>query len=266
MTVPLYALIARQSFRRYVAYRGAMLGGIVANTVFGIIKALIVTAIWRQRAVIGGYDLADVLTYTFVAQAMIGPMSILTNNLDIPSRVRSGDIGTDLFRPVDFQAYWLAQDLGRAAFSVVGRSVPPFITGALLFRVRVPLDPRVWAAFAVAVLLGALVSFALRYLAAMSAFWLLDEKGVTGFMNMLTMFFGGLTVPLVLFPGWLGDIATALPWASLIVVPVNVFLGKLSGAALGGAYLFEAAWAAGLLAAGRLVTMRARQRVVMQGG
>lgn len=261
-----YALVARQTFRRYVTYRGAMLGGMAANTVFGGIKAFIVTAIWRHKTVIGGYDLRDVLTYTFVAQALIGPMSILTNNLDIPARIRSGDIGTDLFRPVDFQGYWLAQDFGRAGFAIVGRSLVPFVAGALLFRVRVPTDPRVWAAFAGALALGMLVSFALRYLAAMSAFWLLDEKGVTGFMNMLTMFFGGLTMPLVLFPGWLGDVARALPWASVILVPVNVFLGKLSGAALVGAYAFEAAWAVALLALGRFVTTRARRRAVVQGG
>ncbi|GAA1956008.1 ABC transporter permease [Catenulispora subtropica] len=265
-TVPVYTLVARQSFRRYVTYRGAMLGGVVTNTAFGAVKALIVTAVWRQRTAIGGYDLADVLTYTFIAQALIGPMSLLTNNLDIPARVRSGDIGTDLFRPVDFQAYWLAQDIGRAAFTVVGRALPPFVVGALLFRLRVPADPRVWAAFLVAVVLGVFVSFALRYLAAMSAFWLLDEKGITGFMNMLTMFFGGLTVPVVLFPGWLGSLARMLPWASVILVPVNTLLGKLSGASLLGAYLFEASWAVALLALGRLVTKRARHRLVVQGG
>ncbi|NUR62680.1 MAG: ABC transporter permease [Catenulispora sp.] len=261
-----YALVVRQTFRRFLTYRAAILGAVLANTVFGAVKAFIVTAVWRQRSVIGGYDLPDILTYTFVAQALIGPMSLLTNNLDIPARVRSGDIGTDLFRPVDFQGYWLSVDLGRAAFALLGRSLVPFAVGALLFRLRVPADPRVWAAFAVALTLGVLVSFSVRYLAAMSAFWLLDEKGVTGFVNMMTTFLGGLTVPLILFPGWLGEVARALPWASVVLVPVNVFLGKLSGAALAGAYAFEAAWAVALLALGRLVTARARQRVVVQGG
>jgi ABC-2 type transport system permease protein len=261
-----YALIARQAFRRYLTYRGAMIGGVAANTVFGIVKAFILTAVWRQRPSIGGYGLSDALTYVFVAQAMIGPMSILTNNLDIPARVRSGDIGIDLFRPLDFQAYWLANDLGRAAFGFVSRSALPFMVGALVFHLRVPADPRVWAAFLVAVALGVVVSFALRYLAAMSAFWLLDEKGVTGLATVLTSFLGGMIVPLVMFPGWLGQLARVLPWASLVQVPVDVFLGKRTGAALGGAYLFEIGWAVALLLAGRLVTRRARHRVVVQGG
>jgi ABC-2 type transport system permease protein len=264
--VLVYALIARQAFRRYLTYRGAIIGGVAANTVFGVVKAFILTAVWRQRPSIGGYDVSDALTYVFVAQAMIGPMSLLNNNLDIPARVRSGDIGTDLFRPLDFQGYWLANDLGRAAFGFVSRSALPFLAGALLFHLRVPADPRVWAAFVVAVALGVVVSFAVRYLAAMSAFWLLDERGVTGFANVLTSFLGGMFMPLVMFPGWLGHLAWALPWASLVQMPTDVFLGKRSGGALGGAYLFEIGWAAALLLAGRLVTRRARHRVVVQGG
>ena len=262
----LYALVTRQAFRRYVTYRGAMVGGVTANTVFGIVSALIMTAVWRQRPVIGGYDLPDVLTYVFLGQAMIGPMALMTVAIDIPARIRSGDIGTDLFRPIDFQAYWLAQDLGRAAFGVLGRSIVPSVVGALAFDLRVPADPRRWAALVVAVALGVLVSFALRYLVAMSAFWLLDERGVAGLASAVGVFFGGMTVPLVLFPGWLGDLARALPWASLVQVPADAFLGKRTGARLLEAYLLEAAWAAGLLALGRLVTARARHKVVAQGG
>ena len=261
-----YALITRQAFRRYLTYRGALFGGVLANTVFGVIKAFIMTAVWRQRSTIGGYGLADALTYVFLAQAMIGPMSLLANGLDIPARVRSGDIGTDLFRPVDFQNYWLATDLGRAGFALLGRSVVPFVIGGLLFHLHVPKDPRVWAAFLVAVFLGTVVSFAMRYLVAMSSFWLLDEKGMTGLANVLTGVFGGMIVPLVLFPSWLGHLARTLPWASLVQVPADVFLGKRTGASVGAAYLFEIGWAVALLLLGRLVTRRARHRVVVQGG
>jgi ABC-2 type transport system permease protein len=266
VVVRVHALIVRQTFRRYVTYRGAVIGGITANTVFGVIKAFILTAIWREQPVIGGYDRADVLTYSFLAQAMIGPMALMSVAIDIPARIRSGDIGTDLFRPVDFQSYWLSQDLGRAAFGLLARGVVPFAVGALLFPLRVPADPRVWGAFLVAVFLGVLVSFALRFLVAMAAFWLMDERGAAGIANALGMFFGGMVVPLVMFPGALGDLARALPWASLTQVPADALLRKRSGGSLAGAYLFEAAWAVALLAFGRLVTRRARQRVVAQGG
>jgi ABC-2 type transport system permease protein len=264
--VRVHALIARLTFRRYVTYRGAMIGGITANTVFGIIQAFILTAVWRQRPVIGGYDLSDALTYNFLAQAMIGPMALMSVGLDLPGRVRTGDVATDLFRPVDFQMYWLSQDFGRAAFGLVGRGVVPFVVGTLAFRLRIPEDPRVWAAFLLAVALGVVVSFAIRYLVALSTFWLLDERGIFGMVNTFTMFFSGMVIPLVLFPAWLGGLARALPWSSLVQVPADVFLQKRSGSPLLGSYVFELGWAVALLALGRLVTRTARGKVVAQGG
>lgn len=40
----LYTEVARRSFRRYAAYRGATVAGIFTNTVFGFIKAYVLIA------------------------------------------------------------------------------------------------------------------------------------------------------------------------------------------------------------------------------
>jgi ABC-2 type transport system permease protein len=70
-------------------------------------------------------------------------------------------------------------------------------------------------------------------------------------------------LPLVLFPGWLGALAQALPWAAMVQVPADVFLGKRD---LLGALAFQGMWVAVLLGAGALATRYARHKVVIQGG
>ena len=72
-------------------------------------------------------------------------------------------------------------------------------------------------------------------------------------------------LPLNVFPGALGEIVRALPWAALLQVPADVLLGERTVRA-GGAYAFQAAWAVVLLAAGRLLQSAATRRVVVQGG
>ncbi len=181
-------------------------------------------------------------------------------------RIRTGDVAIDLYRPVDFQGWWLAQDLGRAAYELVARGLPPFLAGALVLGVRLPGDLLTWAGFAAAVLLAILVSFGLRYLVALAAFWLLDARGVSAVALLCATFFSGMVLPLVLFPGWLGTLAWALPWAATVQVPSDVFLGKHRGPALLEALAFQAAWALALLALGRLATRAAHRRVVVQGG
>ncbi len=110
------------------------------------------------------------------------------------------------------------------------------------------------------------VSFALRYLVALAAFWLLDGAGVVMLSSLTAMFFSGMVLPLTVFPGALGSVARALPWSSLLQVPADVFLGRVAGAGMLRALGFQVVWAVALLGAGRLVQSVATRRVVVQGG
>ncbi|MFB9247549.1 ABC transporter permease [Sphaerisporangium melleum] len=220
-------------------------------------------ALWEARPGLAGYDVTDAVTFCFLTQAFIGPMEVFGGGLDLAQRIRTGDVALDLVRPASLQLWTLADDLGRAGYLFLIRSVPPTLIGAALFGIRFPADPAVWAAFTVSMILGIVVSFGLRYLVAMSACWIMDERGVQSMSLALTLFFSGMILPLVLFPGWLGVLAGALPWAAMVQVPADVFLGKRD---LLGALAFQAAWGLALLAAGAAVTRIARRKVVIQGG
>jgi ABC-2 type transport system permease protein len=73
-------------------------------------------------------------------------------------------------------------------------------------------------------------------------------------------------VPLNYFPNYVQGIVTWLPFAGMLQAPIEVFLGKLTGAALARALAFQAAWALIFLAANRLLLALAVRRVIVQGG
>jgi ABC-2 type transport system permease protein len=220
------------------------------------------------RPHLGGYDRAQAVTYVWIGQGLLMVMALMGGGCDedLVERIRSGDVATDLHRPADLQAWWLATDLGRAGFHLLARGVLPIGVGALVFPIALPTTPVRWLAFLAAVLLGITVSFALRYLAALSAFWLLDGAGVTNIAWLLGMFFSGMLLPLTLFPGALGAVALRLPWAAMLQTPADVLLGRVTGGAELRALGWQLAWAVGLLALGRLVQAAALRKVVLQGG
>jgi ABC-2 type transport system permease protein len=267
-TLGLYGAVATGGFRRYATYRAATLAGVFTNTVFGLIVAYTYLALWHVRPHLGGYDRAQAVTYVWIGQGLLMAMALMGGGCDedLTERIRSGDVATDLHRPADLQAWWLATDLGRAGFHLVARGVLPIALGALVFPVTLPAAPGRWLAFLAAVLLGLVVSFALRYLAALTAFWLLDGAGVTNMAWLVGMFFSGMLLPLTLFPGALGVIARRLPWAAMLQTPADVLLGRVTGGAELRALGWQLAWAVGLLALGRLVQAAALRKVVLQGG
>ncbi|MFF4412233.1 ABC transporter permease [Streptosporangium sp. NPDC001559] len=259
----LYLHIARYGFRRHFAYRSAALAGAFTNTVFGILRAYVLIALWTARPGLGGYDLADAVTFCFLSQAFIGPMQVFGGGLQLAERVRNGDVAVDLVRPASLQLWSLADDVGRAAHLFLLRSLPPTIVGAALFELVLPPGPAAWLSFAAGFALGVVVSFAWRYLIALSACWLVDDRGMQSLSLVLTFFFSGMVLPLNLFPGWLGDLARALPWSAMVQVPADLYLGKRD---ILDALGFQAAWAVALLALGALATSAARRKVVIQGG
>ena len=67
----LYWAVAVRGFRRYATYRAATLAGLFTNTVFALLRASVMVALFAARPSVGGYNLTDALTYTFLAQGLI---------------------------------------------------------------------------------------------------------------------------------------------------------------------------------------------------
>jgi ABC-2 type transport system permease protein len=257
--------IARRGYGRYAAYPGATFAGIWTNTIFGLLQAFILLALYDHRTNVGGWDKTDTLTYVWLAQAMIATVYIF-GWFDVAMRIRSGDVATDLTRPLDPLRYWLAFDLGRAFYHFVFRGVPPFVFGLVVFDLQLPEDVATWLAFAVSLTLAVVLSFAYRFLYNLAAFWLLDYRGIGVVAIVTSLLFSGMVMPLPFFPDWLEAIARVLPFAGFVQVPVDVFLGQSSGAELAGALLYQVAWAAVLIGLAWAVLTAAVRRVVVQGG
>ena len=252
--------IAKRGWRRYAAYPLATVAGMFTNTIFGFLQAYILLAVYRHRTNVGGYDSRDTLTYVWLVQALL--MTVYAFGWqELALRVRDGSIASDLSRPLNPQRYWLAFDLGRAPYHFIFRGIVPFVVGALIFRLHYP-SPLDAVVFLVSVLLAVVASLGFRFLYNLAAFWVLDVRGVMMVALTISLFFSGMIMPLTFFPAWLRDLARALPFASFLQTPVDVWLGQYHAWEVG----LQILWAVVLLALGQLALRRATQRVVVPGG
>ncbi|CAM3875339.1 ABC transporter permease [Nocardioides zeicaulis] len=264
----LHVAVATRAFRRYSTYRAATLAGVFTNSVFGVIYSFAYIALWRANPTAGGYDQQDAVTYVWLGQALLMTIALWGGGStdDLAERIRTGDVAIDLYRPVGLVGWYLASDLGRAAYHLLTRGLGPTLVGLLLFDIALPSSAVAGLAFCVSMALAVVVSFAIRFLVASTAFWLLDQSGVKVMSGAFAIFFSGMMLPLVLFPGWLGTLARVLPWASYVQVPADVWLGKHTGTGLLAALGFQVLWAVVLLAACSAVLRLATRKVVVQGG
>lgn len=264
--MPALLAFAAAGFRRYSAYRSANVAGAVTNTVFGVVKASItVAAIAAAGGAIAGYDARQGASYAWLAQGLVATVALFGWS-ELAERIRTGDIAVDLARPVDLQVSWLAGDLGRAAFMLLPRGLPPVLIGVLFFDVGVSPHPALYALAPISIVLAVAVSFACRFLVNLAAFWLLDLRGVLTLYMVASNVLAGLIVPVAWFPGWMRAIAAASPFPSMLQAPVDVLSGRASGWHALGTVAVQAFWLVVVLALGRLVLRRALRRLVVQGG
>ncbi len=265
----LYAAVATRSFRRYSTYSAATLAGIFTNCVFGVIICYVYLALWDEQPHAGGYTATDAVTYVWLGQAMIMTVMVWGGGAtaDLADRIRSGDVSIDLYRPVPLIGWYVAQDLGRAAYHLLTRGVAPDPRRGGAVRHPLPGDAAAWLGFAAAIphrgageLRDPLPRGQHGVLAARC-----DRADAVVFV--LASFFSGLTVPLVIFPGWARDVVMALPWATFLQVPADIWLGKREGwDVVLGPRRSGPVWAAVLLGVCWLVLRQATRKVVVQGG
>jgi len=258
--------VARRSLRRTTQYRTAVIAGVIVNTVFGYLRAFVL--IWIATNAGGelrGLTAQQLATFAFVSQGFIAATGAFGDR-EFAERIATGDVVIDFYRPVDIQLWWFAHWIGKVAWLAVARGVPPVLLGALTFDLYWPTTPWHWPFFAVSILLASLVGFGIRFLSNLTAFWLLDNRGVDQMVTVAVYFFAGLLLPINLFPAWLETVARALPFASMIQLPTELYLGLHSPGAAAVTVGQQLLWAVVLILAGRVVLAVATRRIVVQGG
>jgi ABC-2 type transport system permease protein len=149
---------------------------------------------------------------------------------------------------------------------LLARGLPPFLVGAFVYELVYPESVGQWFAFACSLELAIVVSFGMRFIVNLLAFWVLDWRGLLALSSAFTTVASGFVIPIAFFPTWAADLFTVLPWASMIQIPIDVFINRRTGASLAGSLALQLFWAIALLGVGRMLLARATQRVVVQGG
>lgn len=263
----LYVALASMSLRRAATYRTAALAGLLTNLFFGLVRSFVFVAVYGGSGQdrIGGYDLAQAITYAALTQALIVPLMAF-GWYEVMNTIRSGDIAGDLVRPIDFYGFWLARDLGRAAMGVLLRGVPVLLAFPLFWDLVWPASAARWAAFGVSVLLAVLVSFSWRFLVNVTAFWTMDAFGLGRVAFMAVLLLSGFIFPLSYFPDRVGAVMKLLPFHAMVNAPADVFVGLVDDRGLVELIAGQAFWALALAVLARSLYRLGVARLVIQGG
>jgi ABC-2 type transport system permease protein len=265
MNLRLFWEITQRSYQRYLTYRAATVAGLVTNFFFGILRASILVALYGTQTQVEGISVNGVITYAALTQAVIGYLSLF-NWYDLMITVYTGEVGSDLLKPMSYLGYWMARDLGRAAVQLVFRGFTVMAGYALLFDLTWPQGTGQWLALGVTLIFSWLLSFLWRFLINLASFWTPNARGVLRLFFVLSWFFSGFLMPLRFFPDWVIKLSYLTPFPEMLNTVVEVYLGVLKGPELLKALAFQLMWVLVLFLGAQFVLRAGVRRLVILGG
>ncbi|WP_375425179.1 ABC transporter permease [uncultured Friedmanniella sp.] len=241
-----------------LAYRGAAAIWVLTS----IISPLVFIVVWRSVAAggsTGGYDAAQFVAY-FLVMMVVDHLTFIWHMWEFEYRIRNGTFSPLLLRPVHPIHNDVCENLTYKLVGLVGILPAAVLLGLVFGADLSATTPRTVLAFLPALLLAMVLRFVLEWCVALAAFWLTKVSALNTVFFSLFTFLGGQFAPLSVLPAWAQTLAAWTPFPWTLAFPVEVLLGRRSGADLLLGYCVQLVWVVVALVALRLLWARATRR------
>lgn len=258
-----YVEFAKKAFAREATYRMEVFTEIGSLVLRVYILRSLWTALYARNAAPLDLPLHSMITYATVAMLMSLILEVDGTRL-IREKIREGTIATDLMKPISVPLYFFSDGVGQTLLHVL-LVVPSLLFALLLVHVDVP-PPATFAAFLLAFAVGYGVNFFLNFLMNCIAFWTLETFAAQLIVRWVSDLLSGQIIPLTFFPGILGRVVFALPFAAIYSTPLLIYVGVIPPSQWAASIASQVAWLVLFAAGSSLVWRAASNRVVIQGG
>ena len=260
-----YYEFAKAAFLKILAYRLRYFTGIITYFVNVSVYYFIWRAIYTSNPNVAGYDLAQIVTYVAVGWVI---RSFYYNNVDreMATEVLEGKIAMNLIKPVDTQLMYVSQAAGESIFRALMFTGPIAVVIFLVYPVRPPASAASAGMFLISCLFALLIFTLINFMVGTMALQIQSIVGVIRAKYFIVEFTSGLLIPLSFFPDRLQRILLYLPFPYISYTPLQIYLGKEQGWALGRSVGIQALWVFILYFAGRLYWRFSARRLSILGG
>jgi ABC-2 type transport system permease protein len=263
-----YLSIIRLRFAVQLQYRAAAFAAFFTNYFFGFVRVMVYHAFYTSSASAQPLSLAQAVTYTWLTQVTFR-MLPWVYEVELINQIRNGNVAYELCRPVNLYFAWYSRLISQRLVPTLLTGVPVFVLAAVLpdkFRLDLPVSPAAGAAWLVSLLLAVLLGCAITNIVTISCLWTIAGEGMTRVFPGITMILSGVLIPLAYFPDWAQTTLHLLPFAGLIDIPTNIYLGIIPPDGIFSYGLLQLFWIAVFILIGLQLFSMAVKKLEVQGG
>lgn len=182
----------------------------------------------------------------------------------IEEEVKSGNLAYSIVRPFSYVLFHFFGFLGRCGSNLLFNLFIGSLAAIILVGlIKTSLTGLIFCLFLLS--FGLMIDFLISFLLGLAAFWLEDVSALYWIYSKAQMVFGGILLPISLFPEYLKKIAEILPFSQLYYSAARIFVSP--DWYLFGYYLvIQLAWLVFLLICTCFLFNKALRNVSINGG
>ena len=262
-----YFGLFKMTFKGELQYRAKAISGVFTQVFWGLMYIYLYTAFMGGK-LIEGFSIAQMISYVWIGQAFF-----VLRFTDLPKNcakeIENGNVCYKFVRPVDLYNQWYAEHFGYKLSATLIRCVPLTIVAFLMppsMRLILPTSISSFALFAVALLIGALITSSISMITVFLTFKTMSAKGTASIINTICGVLGGMYVPLVFMPQSLQNVLNYLPFRFIMDLPARIYVGNIPPTQALKLIAIAIAWLIILVLVGKLLMKQASKNTIIQGG
>lgn len=255
----------RIGMREFLVYPSAVWAKLFSKITYLYLQFCIWSALFASNSMKNPQlKKADTLRYIVVATllSVVMECSVIEK---INAWIQSGNIATELIRPIGFKRMLLARHLGDTAIKLLCYPIPLIVL--VKAGVSLPLFCFRQIGFGVlSVLLAYFIQFLYSLIIGLLAFWLIVTWPINMFFGAIYKLLSGAWIPVTMFPETLYRINLLLPFRAIYAIPVSILTSSMTVLEIRQSIRVQAVWLVTLYILVQIIWHVGRNKLVVQGG
>lgn len=188
----------------------------------------------------GGYTFQSMMLYYLVI-AFINNGTHPQRNDSISHEIYEGTLTRYLIYPLSFFGYKFSQQLAHLSLTL-GQLFIVLAGASLFLNIHLSFTFSQIILFLLFVFISMTLSFLIGSILDLIAFWADQVWSLLILFQFSVTFLGGGALPLSIFPEWAQEILYYLPFAAILSIPANIFVGIPPGIDLFHSFFISLSW------------------------
>lgn len=251
--------------KEHLVYAGAVWARLFSKIIYLYLQFCIWSALFTSGCIKKpALDKTNILRYIVIATIV---STIIECNVieKINEQIQSGNIATELIRPIGFKRMLLSKHLGDTVVKILCYTIPLMILAKVSTEMQLVCTYQLGFGI-LSILLAYSIQFLYSLIIGLLAFWFIVTWPINMFLGAIYKLLSGVWIPVTMFPEMLYKVNLFLPFRAIYAIPVSILANGMKINVIWQSIGIQIIWLVILYILMQCIWQVGRRKLVVQGG